>query len=411
MNVDTDGNRMVWDETLRQWVPVTGSLSPAELASEMQPVLSSRFAPLFGARVVPIGDSTVIANSDSMTWGSRDVFAWAHLLSGGAWRYIANAGVAGDTSTMALARFDSAVTPNSPDIVPIVLGINDAVSGVSLSTFSTNIKAFVAKCRAISALPAIFSVAPNLNTGTAQQLIADYNDWLRAYCSVEGLPFVDTNSLLTDPSSGDYLSTYRLDGTHQNEVGAAAMAPLFNTAISRFVQPWSPPMAVSNTSDANNIVTNGLFLTNTGGLGTGWSNTSGTASIVSGSSPVKGNWQRLTDSGVATANIRQNIVLGTVEVGDVLEFSGRVKSVAGTSTATWSLFLNCVGSSGGVTYVANAWTQDVDGAFTRRAVVGSGTTSLQVQLARVCTVGGTGYTQISQVTVRNLTKRSVIAAG
>ena len=189
------------------------------------------------------------------------------------------------------------------------------------------------------------------------------------------------------------------------------MAPLFNTAISRFVQPWSPPMAVSNTSDANNIVTNGLFLTNTGGLGTGWSNTSGTASIVSGSSPVKGNWQRLTDSGVATANIRQNIVLGTVEVGDVLEFSGRVKSVAGTSTATWSLFLNCVGSSGGVTYVANAWTQDVDGAFTRRAVVGSVTTSLQVQLARVCTVGGTGYTQISQVTVRNLTKRSVIAAG
>lgn len=43
MNVDTDGNRMVWDETLRQWVPVTGSLSPAELANEMMPSLSSRY--------------------------------------------------------------------------------------------------------------------------------------------------------------------------------------------------------------------------------------------------------------------------------------------------------------------------------------------------------------------------------
>lgn len=45
-NQDTDGNRMIWDETLRQWVPVTGSLSPAELANEINPILSSRFAPL-----------------------------------------------------------------------------------------------------------------------------------------------------------------------------------------------------------------------------------------------------------------------------------------------------------------------------------------------------------------------------
>lgn len=42
-NQDTDGNRMIWDETLRQWVPVTGSLSPAELANEINPILSSRY--------------------------------------------------------------------------------------------------------------------------------------------------------------------------------------------------------------------------------------------------------------------------------------------------------------------------------------------------------------------------------
>lgn len=403
---DADVVVLGYDPTTERGEPFVMEL--ADVAAST--AFASRFAPLAGARVVPIGDSTVIANSDSKTWGSRDVFGWAHVQSGAAWRYVANAGVAGDTSTMALARFDSAVAANSPDVVPIVVGINDAVGGVALSTYATNIKAFVAKCRQISALPVLFTVAPNLNTGTAQQLIADYNDWLRQYTSQQGIPLVDTNSLLTDPSDGTYLSAYDLDGTHQNEAGAKAMGALFNTAIARFVQPWSPPMAVSNTSDANNIVTNGLFLTNTGGLGTGWANTSGTASIVSGSDPVKGNWQRLTDNGVATANIRQNIVLGTVEVGDVLEFSGRVVTVQGTSTATWSLFLNCVGSTNGVTYIANANAQDVDGAFTTRATVGSGTTSLQVQLARVCTSGGNGYTQISQVTVRNLTKRSVLTA-
>lgn len=48
-HVDTDGNRMIWDETLRQWVPVTGSMSPAELANEINPILSSRFAPKTGS--------------------------------------------------------------------------------------------------------------------------------------------------------------------------------------------------------------------------------------------------------------------------------------------------------------------------------------------------------------------------
>ena len=45
-HADTDGNRMIWDETLRQWVPVTGSMSPAELANEIQPILAARHAPL-----------------------------------------------------------------------------------------------------------------------------------------------------------------------------------------------------------------------------------------------------------------------------------------------------------------------------------------------------------------------------
>lgn len=40
---DTDGNRYIWDELLRQWVPVTGAMSPAELAAEMAPTLRSQY--------------------------------------------------------------------------------------------------------------------------------------------------------------------------------------------------------------------------------------------------------------------------------------------------------------------------------------------------------------------------------
>lgn len=61
-NQDTDGNRMIWDETLRQWVPVTGSLSPAELANEINPILSSRFAPRANVRYVDQFDGATVAD-------------------------------------------------------------------------------------------------------------------------------------------------------------------------------------------------------------------------------------------------------------------------------------------------------------------------------------------------------------
>lgn len=45
---DTDGNRYIWDELLRQWVPVTGAMSPAELAAEMAPTLRSQYLSVVG---------------------------------------------------------------------------------------------------------------------------------------------------------------------------------------------------------------------------------------------------------------------------------------------------------------------------------------------------------------------------
>ncbi len=62
-HADTDGNRMIWDETLRQWVPVTGSMSPAELANEINPILSSRFAPLEGSTAYASGTIGQLINS------------------------------------------------------------------------------------------------------------------------------------------------------------------------------------------------------------------------------------------------------------------------------------------------------------------------------------------------------------
>lgn len=364
-----------------------------------------------GVRVVGFGDSTVISNSsNSPTWGTRDFIGWAHLLSGGAFRYVRNAGLGGDDTTEMLTRFDTDVTPYTPDVVFVVAGINDAVTGFTVAQYAAGIRAIVAKCRSINALPWLFTVAPNLTAGAVQQRIAQYNAWLRQYASEQGIVLIDTNSVLTDPATGSYLTAYNLDGTHQNEAGGKAMGQLVADAIAANLPKWSPPLATSNTADEQNLISGGLFLANTGGLGTGWTRTGGTVSITTGAAPVKGNWQRLTDVAVETSNVRQNIVIGTVVPGNIIEFSGRVRTVQGTSTATWSLFWNCVGGADGILYVANVRTLDVDGQFTARITVPSGTTSLQVQLARACTVVGTGYSEIAQVTAKNLSVLGVVAA-
>ena len=71
---DTDGNRYIWDELLRQWVPVTGAMSPAELAAEMAPTLRSQYvarASLSG-RFQRVDKKTAITAVTTTTWADLD---------------------------------------------------------------------------------------------------------------------------------------------------------------------------------------------------------------------------------------------------------------------------------------------------------------------------------------------------
>ncbi len=79
-NQDTDGNRMIWDETLRQWVPVTGSLSPAELANEINPILSSRYGvgmqPRYRTGLGMWQYSSFLRNPSSTAWPTINRLYW-----------------------------------------------------------------------------------------------------------------------------------------------------------------------------------------------------------------------------------------------------------------------------------------------------------------------------------------------
>lgn len=363
-----------------------------------------------GVRLIPLGDSTVAAGTTAspFSWGPRDWWAWAHITSGGRFRYIRNAGVGGDNVIDLINRFETDVAAYSPNVVPITVGINDAVDGTAFATYAARVRTLIGMVRQAGAQPWLSTVAPNTNTGAVQQRIDQYNTWLRLYTAAEGIPLIDVHSALVDPSDGQYLAAYDLDGTHQNEAGAKVMAAKAVEVINQELPRWQPPLLTFNTTDARSIFLNGCFLNEAGGLATSWLQVNGTTSIVTGDSNIIGNWQRLTDNGAATATLRQNSTTGWT-VGDTISVSGRVRVVNGTSTATTLLFINFVGS-GLASYILNAVSTDVDGAFEIVETIPAGTTTLQVQMARVATVGGNGYGQLAQVAVRNLTTLGVLTA-
>ena len=60
---------------------------------------------------------------------------------------VINAGVSGDTSTEALARFDSALVPGV-EIVILAIGANDGLRGVAVSTVERNIATMIERAQA-----------------------------------------------------------------------------------------------------------------------------------------------------------------------------------------------------------------------------------------------------------------------
>ena len=360
-----------------------------------------------GVRLVPWGDSTSAASTSrhpATSWGNRDFWAWGHVLSGGAYQYVQNGAVAGDDTSEALPRFDANVAAWEPTIVPIQFGINDAVTGLSLATYAANIESMVGLVRGIGAAPWLCTVSGNFNTGPIQQRIATYNQWLAQFAAAEGIPLINTAKVMTDPATGKIPTAYDLDGTHQNEAGAKAIGRLIADAAKAHLPPWTPPLPVSNTTDSLNAVTNGLFLTSTSGVPTGWANTGGIPTITPGAVGDVGNWARLTDNGVAVSNIRCDFSPSGFAPGDRVRFVGRVRQVSGTSVARTILYLMMFASpTHRQVKVLGDLTIDAEGAFCIDAVCPPGLYGMQVQLARNCTTAGNGYTEISQVGVYNLT--------
>jgi acyl-CoA thioesterase-1 len=377
-----------------------------------------------GNRVAFLGDSITRAGdldvgSDSgITLQRAD--SWpnhAGMTSGQRINVVRNAGKSGDTTTGMLSRFDAEVTPYAPNVVCLLGGTNDLAGAVTLATFQTNIKAFVAKTRAIDALPVLCTLPPR-STSTYWTALQTWNAWLAIYAAAERLPLIDFHGLLINPTSGDYAAAYSSgDGLHPSRAGYKAMGQLAASTLSAWLPPYSPILTKSSGDRINGgtPVTLGSFDgcftgTPTAGRAGNWAlysalPTGATASVSTADTNVLGSMQRVTMSGsTASAFIYRSPSVGNasnnaMQVGDKIAFSGIVT----TSGIGASLQINFNGN-GKTCYPLNIDSDVTRGRYYGEFTIPTGTTSIDHILTFK---QGTGYAEFGQVTMYDLTQLGI----
>ena len=383
--------------------------------------------PTNGNRVVFLGDSITTAqgNDTNYQWGVSFP-TYGTFFSMGKLQRIRNAGVVGNTTAQMLARFSTDVAAYLPSLVVICAGTNDWNDAVAtpLATYATQIDQIVNLCRQIGAGPVLCTVPPNIGSSTRRSRTTAGNAWLRKYAQQHGIPLVDFYNLLVDPSTGGFLSTYNLDGTHPNNLGYAAMGSLLNSSLAAWLVPTVSLLPQEN-ADPNNLLTNGLYLTTTGSgatlMPTGWTVQTGshptgvTGSTVTGDSTIKGNWWSVAASGASATNNEYQTVSGIVP-GNVYAHVGRFKatSMREADSGSGSQFL--IGNAYNSTLnnslydfrAATSLSYGVtEGVYCQISTAPSDASTCLVRRQLLNTTSGNGTLQVAQTGFYNLTAMGI----
>lgn len=363
---------------------------------------SQTYAVRGGNRYLAEGDSTAQGAVDNTNRALGE--AWPVLAAMKAQQRLTLVGVravAGNASAAVLTRLPASLSETSPRIVTLNDGTNDIGAGVSLATWLSNKAAQVALVRAAGALPVLSTIPPR-DAGGFEATINLWNHRLRAYALTEGLTVMDFYRALVDPATGRYLTGYTSDGVHPTGPGLDAMSDVAAQVLAGLV-PSGAPLLPQDNIDANNLIPNGLFITDTNadgvpdGLTPGSAPTGVTSSLVADAA-VPGKLFRLSataSSGVlvySTANVTTGFT-----VGQRVACVGLISADGGVS---YTVRLKFNGASSSSTPVSALTRPLTGGVFYQESVVPTGTTSMSVEVQ----IGaGTGRADFGQLGLFNLT--------
>lgn len=371
-----------------------------------KPITDGLYAPLMSAG---LGNNTVFWG-DSLTQSSDQPY---NLLRGMSWpvfasiisnqqiRYIYNAGIAGNLTRQILARWATDVAPYQPQTVTIMGGTNDFLSGCGVGEVTANLKIMVGLVRSIGAVPVMCTIPPNATVGGMNAKIDRLNYWIARYAADNGINIIDFHSLLTDPTTNTYKSTYVSDGTHPNVAGYLAMANLAVTTLAQLMPAGQPFLPVRNLEDAN-LLYGGCFATdaNSDGVADYLTHIAATSGVTDSlSAATVGKWQTQTASSSTGVDVLYQTLAVPPVAGHRYRFVGRVNATPWTA-GTYKAYLRFTGT--GVDAVAiNNFNAPIAGVFVIEMTAPGSSTSVSARFE--VGAGSTGTVQWGQVGVYDLT--------
>ena len=174
----------------------------------------------------------IVWHGDSITLGVRpgvvESQTFAHLISTALGAAYVNTGIAGDTTTGMLARFNSAVVANAPDWVNLMVGENDQGAGISVATFESNLRAMIGL--AIQNGIRVALMTPNMSEqAPLQAVVPAYNAVTQKLAAIYNIPFIDVYAWWAlwsfNPGGASY-AAYFNDAQHPGPAGHQAIASL-----------------------------------------------------------------------------------------------------------------------------------------------------------------------------------------
>jgi lysophospholipase L1-like esterase len=208
---------------------------------------------------------TIVAFGDSTTATRGDLVVYAHLLQEHFPRvHVINAGVGGNSTVMARARFEQDVLAHDPAMVIIQFGINDSAIDVwqgdteprvPIAEYAANLRGFVQTLKQRGSAPILMTPNPMCWTDELRGMygkppydVADpdgfnlhlkqYAQQMRVIAAEADVPLVDSYAVYQAYAGeeGHALSDLLLDGMHPNARGQALEAELLLPHVRRILE-------------------------------------------------------------------------------------------------------------------------------------------------------------------------------
>ena len=154
---------------------------------------------------------------------------------------IINSAISGDTSQGLVAGFDWRVAQFNPDVVPVMIGMNDCSSDndITLEAFHRNLRLLTNRIRDLGAVSILQTTCPILPGQAPDRLphLESYMDAIREVAAESDLPLIDhTRHWQERPESFFYWMSNEF---HPNEYGHRAMAECLCRHLGLY-DPQSP---------------------------------------------------------------------------------------------------------------------------------------------------------------------------